>query len=450
MSKQAVWGLRESTEDVLDYVKFAGFELTRDQLMRLHQRRLIGQNFHISGLRRFIGALNPPGTAERMLRIARLKATTKKLDELGWRLWWEGSDVEPELVREYLVKIATRWDVRLGEIHNPTTIEAPAEDELGERDILDEVFFQKPNATPSMASVRKRMGKGTDLYVEFAGLLVDLMRGDFSTLSASSISLFAEDDAIGAAKGEAHAHETALRAMRAAMSQSFGELVASLDDEEIENARPVALLLSRIIASIGDIVHDAYGGGTRDTTAVGKSLVALSENPEEQVLSLLLTTSFLKDEHLREHLPEFEEIELHVPAISFLDYLRLEFLASEIPGLERLMTPARIHAAFESSEGAERWRTLFDQFRVEHFDEVEDAMASRPDLFGSEPLEDEDGDEEVEEKVNSKKKNLKTGPSEAPLEARVTLSGVAPQALWNVLVALRQLQKFYFPLANDE
>lgn len=445
MSKRAVWGLRESTEDVLDYVKFAGFELTRDQLMRLHQRRLIGQNFHISGLRRFIGALNPPGTAERMLRIARLKATTKKLDELGWRLWWEGSEVEPELVREYLVKIATRWDVRLGEIHNPTTTDVPVEEELGERDILDEVFFQKPNATPSMASVRKRLGKGTDLYVEFAGLLVDLMRGDFSTLSASSISLFAEDDV-----SPSEVHETALRAMRSAMTQPFAELVASLDDEQIENARPVALLLSRIIASIGDIVNDAYGGGTRDTAAVGKSLVALSENPEEQVLSLLLTTSFLKDEHLREHLPEFEEIDLHVPAISFLDYLRLEFLASEVPGLERLMTPARIHAAFESLEGAERWRTLFDQFRVEHFDEVEDAMASRPDLFGSEPLEEEDGDEEDEEKVNSKKKNLKTSPSEAPLEARVSLSGVAPQALWNVLSALRQLQKFYFPLASDE
>ena len=106
--------------------------------------------------------------------------------------------------------------------------------------------------------------------------------------------------------------------------------------------------------------------------------------------------------------------------------------------------------AFESLEGAERWRTLFDQFRVEHFDEVEDAMTSRPDLFGSEPLEEEDGDEEDEEKVNSKKKNLKTSPSKAPLEARVSLSGVAPQALWNVLSALRQLQKFYFPLASDE
>ncbi len=76
--------------------------------------------------------------------------------------------------------------------------------------------------------------------------------------------------------------------------------MASLDDKEIANARPVALRLLGLISHVGGIVQEVFGGSGHGRDNVGKSLITMAENSEEQVLSLLLTSSFLKDDRVRE------------------------------------------------------------------------------------------------------------------------------------------------------
>jgi hypothetical protein len=61
--------------------------------------------------------------------------------------------------------------------------------------------------------------------------------------------------------------------------------------------------------------------------------------------------------------------------------------------------------AFDSPEGAERWRESFEEFRLEHFQEFEVAMAARPDLFGLRWPDDEEFEEITVKEVKSKKKN---------------------------------------------
>ena len=117
-----------------------------------------------------------------MLRISQLRASTKQLDELAWRLWWEGFDVEPDLIRTYLLKRATRWDEQLREIRMVATETAEVEVEKGERDVLEEVFFEHLKVGPAMVSARKRLGRGSELYAEFSALLIDLMHGDLASL----------------------------------------------------------------------------------------------------------------------------------------------------------------------------------------------------------------------------------------------------------------------------
>jgi len=106
---------------------------TRDQLARLHRRRLIGRTFHDQ--RKRLPRV-PAGTAERMLRISQLASATKQLDEIGWRLWWEGFDVEPDLIRTYILK-----ERLLGRHErcawSPVTSRKTT---TGERDVLEEVF----------------------------------------------------------------------------------------------------------------------------------------------------------------------------------------------------------------------------------------------------------------------------------------------------------------------
>lgn len=410
MSRNTETVPQETARNVLEYLKFAGFELTRDQLVRLYQRRLISLPINGPGGPGSPKTIYPPGTAERMLRIAQLKTGTKQLDELAWRLWWEGLSVEPGLIRDYLVKIASRWDERLGEIRRATANGTAEDGAPGERDILDEVFFRHLKFVPSMASVRKRLGKGSDIYVEFARLLIDLLRGDFSILGEHQIELFSTNgkSAFNGTNGfedSSRAALDALEEMQSAAALPYATVVELLDDEEIESARLVALLFSRIIANIGVIMDDGYGGTGRGGDTVGKNLMALSESPEEQVLSLLLTTSFLQDERIRENLPMFDPLLINTPAVSFLDFLRLTFLASEIPALRELIAPNRMREAFDSPEGAERWRARFEEFRLANESEIEAAKARRPDLFDDPPLvEEEESPPEVGEIDDSKKK----------------------------------------------
>jgi hypothetical protein len=400
------------SQDVLGYLKFAGYEQTRDQLVRLHQRRLIEQPFHgLSGWRAFQTS-HPAGTAERLLRIAQLKLGTKQLDELAWRLWWEGSKVEPDLVRDFLVKMASRWDDRLAELRRSPVDEPVQINANGDRDVLDEVFFQHLNTAPAMANIRRSLGKDSDVYLEFAGLLIDLLRGDFSTLGRPEVPLFKKwrDESSGPSSNGGTAHRVgraAVYAMQDPASQSYAKIVESLDDRQIENARSVAHLFSRIIASIGEITQDGYGPSGRVRDNVSKSLVALSESPEEQVLSLLLTSSFLKDDRIRANLPDFEALVYHSPAISYHDYLRLRYLVKEIPDLESLMNPARIREAFDSPASAERWRESFEHLLLALVEEFGVAMAKRPDLFGDEPPREDETAKNSGKKDKSKKKKIK-------------------------------------------
>jgi hypothetical protein len=400
-------GSWESTQDILEFLGFAGVETTRDQLARLHRRRLINEPFHDPGSGRGSLARYPAGTAERMLRISRLRTSTKQLDELAWRLWWEGFDVEPDLIRTYLLKRATRWDEQLREIRAVAAAEGTEEDVKGERDILEEVFFQHLKAGPAMASARKRLGRGSELYSEFTALLIDLMNGNLADVDGSDSGLF-DRDVAGFAPARTddtrRAGEVALTMMRESMDAPFIQLVGTLDDKEISNARPVALRLLGLIANMGSIVQEVFGGSGHGRDNVGKSLIAMAESSEEQVLSLLLTSSFLKDDRVRESLPELTPPIAAQPVISFHDFLRLRYLAAEVPGFVSLITPALVREAFASPEGAERWRSHFDEYWLSHFFELQEAMSLRPDLFAEAPLEP---DEEIEFEVKAKKKNLK-------------------------------------------
>ena len=395
----------EPTQDILDYLGFAGVETTRDQLARLHRRRLIGEPFHDQSGGRSSLVRYPAGTAERMLRISQIRSSTKQLDELAWRLWWEGFDVEPDLIRTYLLKRATRWDEQLRELR--VVAGEAIDDESGERDVLDEVFFQHLKAGPAMVSARRRLGRGSELYAEFSALLIDLMHGDLSSLERVDGGLFDREATGGGAaidEESPRAGEVALQAMQASMDTAFIQLVTSLDDKEIASARPVALLLLGLISQVGSIVQEVFGGSGHGRDNVGKSLITMAENSDEQVLALLLTSSFLKDDGVRGVLPDVTPVTAAPPAIPFLDFLRLRFLAVEVPGFVALLAPALVRDAFATPEGALRWHARFDEYWLSHFFDLQEAMALRPDLFAEAPLEP---DEETKIEVEAKKKNLK-------------------------------------------
>jgi hypothetical protein len=57
------------------------------------------------------------------------------------------------------LKRATRWDEQLREIR--MVAGEAVEEEKGERDVLEAVFFEHLKAGPAMVSARKRLGRGS-------------------------------------------------------------------------------------------------------------------------------------------------------------------------------------------------------------------------------------------------------------------------------------------------
>jgi len=396
----------ESASDILDYVRFAGYEMTRDQLARLYRRRLINQPIHSAGAGRGQFTMYPAGTAQRTLRIAQLKSVTKQMDELAWRLWWEGYDVDPDLVRSFLIKKAGRWDEQLREARGVVAVEEARDDV--ERDVLDEVFFQHLKAGTSMTALRKQIGRGSEIFVQFSGLFIELVNGQSPRPNAGRVGLFGGEDGVGdgEAPREVNVGELARRAMREHLDRAYTVVVHELDDKEIADARTFALWFLSVIANVGGIVQDVFGGVGRGRDNVGRSLIALSESPDEQVLALLLTSAFLHNDDVRGALVGGEALASRAVAIGFRDFLRLRFLAEHVPGLGELVSGELVTDAFRSDEGARRWDTQFEAFRLAHQMDIDDAVDLEPGLFFDVVADEPDEPDEVAELLESKKKIL--------------------------------------------
>ncbi|HQU26197.1 MAG TPA: hypothetical protein PLS29_04100, partial [Acidimicrobiales bacterium] len=210
-------GPGEDPSDVVEYVRALGHAISPEQLDRLHRRRLVPAPSD--------GAF-PPGTAERVARVAELRATTRQFDELAWRLWWEGYAVEPLLVRSYLERRAARWDDLVGG-------DEPEEPAERERDVLEDVFFRHLKKGSPTSSGRRALERGAATYLAFSRLLVELELGGA-----------APEGAPGSFAGP-------LAGLVGEGDLDFTKAAVDTSDADLARARPVARRLFEVTARIG-------------------------------------------------------------------------------------------------------------------------------------------------------------------------------------------------------
>ena len=98
----------ERAEDVIALAATRQHAVTKDQLTRWHQARLLERPVQHSLGRHGSETLYPPGTATLVLEICVLKSRDRRLDETGWSLWWEGFPVDMGVVRDFLGDVAKR------------------------------------------------------------------------------------------------------------------------------------------------------------------------------------------------------------------------------------------------------------------------------------------------------------------------------------------------------
>lgn len=396
----------ESSQDILKYLRFAGYDLTSDQLARLHRRRLISvhQPSRTSGS---LAPNYPGGTAERILRILQLRQNTKQLDELAWRLWWEGFTIEPDLVRAYLFRKASRWDEQLSESEDSPPV--ASHDSAQSRDVLDDVFFKHLKEAPTHNALRRQLERGSALFSEFAGLFLDSAHLSRPTKSRSSTDLFPSRD-------ESHLYEAMASSASPGVKElpleldfnvPFSKVVDAIRDEELEPARLVARRVLSSIAAVGHVVQDVFTSSARGRENVGRNLVVMADSPNEQILSVLLTATYLRS-HPNEIDAVADDVILeHQPAVSFGDHRRLLYLAQVVPQLSALLGPERVSDVFHSGESAIAWREEFYRLQHEYLIEFELASDLESELFDDDSPPGDDDDEDYW--VISKKKILSDG-----------------------------------------
>ncbi|MHB1907224.1 MAG: hypothetical protein ACYCRG_10020 [Acidimicrobiales bacterium] len=311
-----ITGPGEDPGDVVAYVRALGHAVSLEQLDRLVRRGLVV-------------APTPtgfaPGTAERVARIAELRATARSFDEVAWRLWWEGFAVEPRLVRTFLERRAAHWDdlVAGDEVDEPAPLE---------RDVLEDVFFRHLKRGGSVSSGRRSLERGAATYLSFSRLLVELEAG---ALVPPATPVAVAGPLAGLA-GEG--------------DLDFTKAATGASDVELARARLVARRLFALIVRVGTALARLHGAGHSD--AVGRTLLAMTESANEQVLAVVLAAT---DESPWPLDDPGDLDEPPRPAIDFATFVRLGDLAKADPLASRLLEPERLAGALASSEGLAAW-----------------------------------------------------------------------------------------------
>ncbi len=361
-----ITGPGEDPHDVVEYVRDLGHAVSLEQLDRLHRRRLVPAP---------LGGAFPPGTAERVARIAELRATTRQFDELAWRLWWEGFTVEPLLVRSFLERRAARWD-------DLVAGDEPDEPAPRERDVLEDVFFRHLKKGSSTSSGRRTLERGAATYLTFSRLLVELELGGDGPPGPS-----------GAFAGP-------LAGLVGEGDLDFTKAAVDTSDVELARARLVARRLFAVIARVGTALARLHGAGHSDS--VGRTLVAMTESASEQVLAVLLAAA---DEHPSGLADPGTPDEAPRRPVDFATFSRLRSLAGADPAAARLLEPERLAAALASPEGLAAWRAEAAPL-AEPAGEVGPGSDVAAEDLGPAP-EGVDNPEDTSEGLPSKKKNPK-------------------------------------------
>ena len=311
-----ITGPGEDPHDVVEYAWALGHAISLEQLDRLSRRRLVPAP---------VGGAFPPGTAERVARIAELRATTRQFDEVAWRLWWEGFEVEPLLVRSYLERRAARWDDLVAD-------DEPDEPEARERDVLEDVFFRHLKKGSAVSSGRRTLERGAATYLAFSELLSEL-------------------ELVGAGPpGEPRSLAGPLAGLVGEGDLDFTKAAVDASDADLARARGVARRLFEVIARVGSALSRVHGAGHSDS--VGRALLSMTESASEQVLAVLLAAGG------RPVAPEGSaaRVEAPRPPVPFSSFSRLRSLTAVDPVAAGLLEPERIAVALASSEGLELWR----------------------------------------------------------------------------------------------
>ncbi len=384
-----------TSEALLELARKNGYELTPRTLSDWHRYGLIPKPE-----REFPGhgsvSLYPLGTDTQLLALIELHSREKRLDYVGWELWWSGFPVSVELIRRVLDGFAIEWDREARYLVDPHTRQLTlwAEDAVAgaEHAPLDGV----------LARARKRLGRNQ--FPAFVRLAVAAILGrvpededriatrdaDGQLILEKAFGLVGRRKVIDSDSAAEMKRSGVLKILREGSrwlrGRSMHELVSDLTDEQLLLARDQASRWLAVYAGYGPVFDWMFGRGR--FFFAGLSEMARSMQTPDQAIWLMwwAVLRFRGPVLIRQAIEG-----MGMPTPEMLLGLRLwgafQLVREEFPALAKLLAPRRVAAAMRDPRRQEELEMEVARFREEQAEDLDAFWQAHPEYL----LEVEDG-----------------------------------------------------------
>ena len=377
----------ETRKQLLDTAANAGYPLSPPQLGRLHRAGLIpAPEVQALGRGRGTASRFPPGSAARLVRVAKVHAKVHRLADLAWRLWWEDGGEIPPPALGALRRVAASIDAErdglatLLEGNEAGTSEGVAG--------LDKLYAdaERSRLPGPLAELRRNVGRehfGSVVHglgAVAAGRPQDTAHSD-EELDVLMRRTFGFDPAQPDREDEeSHGEDgqpldlEALAELCAAHSMTE---LANADDAELDQARVQARSLIAVLSAAASL-FDRFGGPGTPSLGAASRLLA-GERPHDQMLFLLSVLTLRRNEELREGLEEIRSVSAPQAVTTDQMYVLLRTMREEIPALAWPMTDDRLAAAIHDSDAAAALHVEISRLREDKPEQFDAFFAAHPE-----------------------------------------------------------------------
>lgn len=299
-------------DQVLEAARARGANVSREQLKRWRRKGLVPSGkVEAGGTAGGSRSLLPASTVDVLIKVARLRDAGLDLDDIGWRLWWKGSESHLPFARKLLSRIATNLDAEVSRMRQ--LVEAEAGGDPNAESQMEQLRRSVRDGRiddPFMRGMRKRAGAdGATTVLQYvllvgSGLFDDFGHGGDAEANLLETGLGLDraridtlESAVPWLVGEIEPH---LRDLSRMLRDTTWSEIAAVDPTEVVAAR------DRVRAAIPGL--SAFMALARIFAGKSFGLAALTEMstsaPRLERLAVLITTRLCLESELREGMDE--------------------------------------------------------------------------------------------------------------------------------------------------
>jgi hypothetical protein len=379
----AVEPVDETAESIIEAASAAGHDLSREQLIRLHQHGLVPRPHQVSrgaGGGRGKATVYPSGTTDLVLRICELRRSEHRLDELGWLAWWTGLPIPDRLARRYLAAQAADFLQTKGELFTD-------DGELADKalDALDASPDAQLDQLP-MRWARRRVGTGE--FDWFLDRLLMVVAGRTDELTSEDLGLLERGIGLDRARTDKLATTGApwLDSDPRADFETIAERVApeaiekalnSASDEQLSRARDKAKAFAAVVSNLGSVLRETGDRWSYGFAAFGAIFDRMLSTPAQQAQFVLFLLSCVEadgSEGLEQIIAQNEQATLTLRSHEAIKALR-----EAVPEVAAAIPLKTLGKAMSDATYQEKINARLGELRQAHGDEIDAFFAEQPE-----------------------------------------------------------------------